>query len=451
MPTWTTQQVEALAPDASSAKAGKGLASPSKWKTLGCTEQAAWGECQGSGKDPYQTQVELSEPAFRCSCPSRKFPCKHGLGLMLVYAAQPGVFKDSTLPEWVSGWLAERAKRAEQKTEKDAQKAERAAQPVDPAAQAKRAAQRVAKVTAGLDYVETWLGDLIRSGLTGVPGQPYGFWETPAARMVDAQAPGLARMIREMSGIAGTGEGWQERLLERLGRLHLLIEGFRRLDTLPEPTQADIRSQIGWTVSQDELFASVPANASVRDHWLVMGQRVEDEERLRVQRTWLRGQETGRDALLLHFAAFNQQLDRTFAPGSSFKGELVYFPSGYPLRALVRSRQEGESQDLARGGYPSIGEATAAYANAVSAQPWLEEFPVGLQGLVPVRTGEGWLVRDPAGSAWPVAPTFARGWHLLAVSGGHPVTLAGEWNGQHFLPLSCWTSDGFYPLLSSSP
>lgn len=34
-------------------------------------EAAVWGLCQGSGKDPYQTQIDLIGPAFRCSCPSR--------------------------------------------------------------------------------------------------------------------------------------------------------------------------------------------------------------------------------------------------------------------------------------------------------------------------------------------------------------------------------------------
>jgi hypothetical protein len=446
MPTWTTQQVEALAPDAASAKAGKGLASLGKWKTLGCTEHVAWGECQGSGKDPYQTQVEFSEPAFRCSCPSRKFPCKHGLGLMLVYAAQPAAFKDNSPPAWVTDWLAGRTKRAEQKSEKDAAKAERGAQPVDVAAQAKRANQRLAKVTAGLDYVETWLCDLVRSGLTGVPGQPYGFWETPAARMVDAQAPGVARLIRELSGIANTGDDWQERLLARLGRLYLLIEGFRHLDALPAPTQADIRSLVGWTVKEDELFASVPPGEGVRDQWLITAQRVEDDERVRVQRTWLRGRTTGRDALLLHFAAFNQQFDHAFATGSGFEGELVYFPSAHPLRALIRTRQEGGLTGETPAGYPSIALAVEGYAAALSAQPWLEEFPVILERLFLLRHGDGWIARDEAGGAWPVMPSFARGWHLLAVSGGHPVTLAGEWNGTHLLPLSCWTTDGFHPL-----
>ena len=77
----TADQILRLAPDASAAKAGQGLSTAHKWRALGRRETIVWGECQGSGKEPYQTQADLSEPAFRCSCPSRKFPCKHGLGL----------------------------------------------------------------------------------------------------------------------------------------------------------------------------------------------------------------------------------------------------------------------------------------------------------------------------------------------------------------------------------
>ena len=45
-----------------------------------------------------------------------------------------------------------------------------------------------------------------------------------------------------MPQLAASGEGWQPRLLERLARLHLLIEAYQRLDTLPHETQADIRA-----------------------------------------------------------------------------------------------------------------------------------------------------------------------------------------------------------------
>src|SRR5947209_5539495 len=115
--TWTTQQILALAPDPASAKAGQGLGSPGKWKSLGRNEKALWGECQGSGKDPYQVKIELSEPAFVCSCPSRKFPCKHGIGLFLIYANNSAAIAEGAPPAWVAEWLAKREEKAEKKKE----------------------------------------------------------------------------------------------------------------------------------------------------------------------------------------------------------------------------------------------------------------------------------------------------------------------------------------------
>ncbi len=82
---WTTDLVLGLAPDAASAKAGRGQAGPGKWTGLGAQDTVLWGEVQGSGQKPYQVRVDLGGPVFKCSCPSRKFPCKHALGLMLIY------------------------------------------------------------------------------------------------------------------------------------------------------------------------------------------------------------------------------------------------------------------------------------------------------------------------------------------------------------------------------
>jgi hypothetical protein len=55
-----------------------------------------------------------------------------------------------------------------------------------------------------------------------------------------------------------------------------------------------------------------------------------------------------------------------------------------------------------------------------------------------------WHVRDTAGGALPLS----RGdhWTLLALSGGAPLDLAGEWNGEALLPLGAIVSDTYYPL-----
>jgi hypothetical protein len=88
----TPQQVLALAPDDASAKAAQGLVKPAKWVTLGAFEGGLWGECQGSGAKPYQVLVDANGLGAKCSCPSRKFPCKHGLALMLMFAGGTGRF-----------------------------------------------------------------------------------------------------------------------------------------------------------------------------------------------------------------------------------------------------------------------------------------------------------------------------------------------------------------------
>src|SRR5216117_3257786 len=84
---WGRDQVLGLAPDAASQKAAIGIAGPAKWAGTGCDERVVWGECQGSSV--YKTSIDLDGPAFRCSCPSRKIPCKHALGLLLLWSDGP--------------------------------------------------------------------------------------------------------------------------------------------------------------------------------------------------------------------------------------------------------------------------------------------------------------------------------------------------------------------------
>jgi hypothetical protein len=433
-------QILALAPDPSSAKAGQSLAGRRKWLALGRSDRAAWGECQGSAREPYRTQIDLAEPAFRCSCPSRKFPCKHGLGLFLLLASEPGAFEHGAPPPWVTEWLDRRDQSAIKREVKPSPAAD--PEKKRATAQAKTAAAREAKVAAGVVELDRWLRDLVRQGLAGAQSRPYSFWEAMAARMVDAQAPGLARMLRALAGIPASGEGWQARLLERLALLHLLIQGYQRIETLPSDTQADIRTAIGWSYNQDELLATT----GLRDRWLILGQRVEDEDNLRIQRTWLWGETHARPALILAFAAPGQPLDRSLVPGTVLDAKLVYFPSAFPLRALVQQRLGSPAPIGSAPGYADLQAATAAYAGALSLVPWMERFPMPLQAVIPIRLGERWAIRDQGGRTLPLAPGFANGWRLLALSGGHPLWLFGEWNGTTLLPLSAGAGEEFRVL-----
>jgi hypothetical protein len=423
--TWTEEQILQLAPDAGSVKAGRGLASASRWVTRGRDDASAWGECKGSGADPYQVAIDLGEPAYRCSCPSRKFPCKHALGLFLMLAASE--VPQAQPPEWATAWLAKRAGRAEkpakERTEEETAKAA--------ADSAKREEKREAKVAQGLADLDLWLRDLVRQGLGALSSRGYGYWDTAAARLVDAQAPGLSRMVRELAGAANSGEGCTERLVSRIGLIHLLIQAHSRIETLSEPARADVRAAIGWTFRQEEVLRG----EGVTDFWQILGERVYDEDHLTVHRTWMLGRETGRFAMALQFVRPGQPIEWALPPGAGFEAEMVYFPGAYPLRALIRSRLSESRPMGAVAAFPTLESMLRSYSGALAQNPWIETYPAPVANLVPYRIGERWYVRDAEGRQGLIAGHYPWGWKLASVSGGHPITVVAEWDGETLFPL----------------
>jgi hypothetical protein len=431
-------QVAALAPDAGSLRAGQGLASERSWSGVGQDERALWGLCQGSGTKPYQTQVDLDGPAFRCSCPSRKFPCKHALGLLLLTAASPTAIPQGEPPEWVVEWLASR----EQRDERAQTRAARAQTPPDPEAQARRQAARAERVAAGLDEFERWLHDLARLGLAQARQRSYSFWDEAAARLVDAQAAGLAGRVQMLGSLARAGgDHWAESLLEEAGLLQLLLRAYRSIGELPEALRADARTLVGWPVPQEEVLAG----ARLRDRWAVVGRVVDDEGRLRVQRTWLIGVDTGRRALVLSFAPTGQPLDSSLAVGTMLDASLAFYPSAAPLRALV-AEHHGEPAPLAQLPGRSIAGALDDRADALARQPWLWRLPICLRHVVPVAAADRWLAAEPGGEALVLACDRLAGWRLSSLAGGRPLTLFGEWQDDQVRPVSVRADDRFVAL-----
>jgi hypothetical protein len=435
----TPESVLALAPDDSSAKAARGLTSAEKWPTLGADDAAVWGECQGSGSKPYQTQVDLAGPSFRCSCPSRKFPCKHGLALLLLRAQDASRFA-SPRPPWVDEWLASREQKEKKKEERDAQKA--AAPPPDPAAVAKREAQRWGRIEGAAQDLERWLADQLARGLGALDDKALEAWRTMAARMVDAQAPGLGQRLLDAAAVVREGEHWPEHCLHRLGLLQLACDALQRRAALPESLQDELRVVAGWPIDKDDVLARGEA---VQDRWAVIGVVTDERDtKLVERRVWLHGTKTAHRALVLDHAfaggsagpRTGQGFEQMWVAGRSVDATLRFFPGAARLRALVADavRPAGEHA------WPAVAPLVQEWdhiTQRAAASPWVRLHPLMIDRGVPVRAGDAWFVATE-GQRLPLEIDDASAWMLLAASGGHPLTCAGEWDGETFAPLLAW-------------
>lgn len=422
---WTMERVLGLAPDSGSAKAARALARPRTWSALGSNDSLVWGRCQGSAREPYQVTVDLNEPAFRCTCPSRKFPCKHGLALLLMWAAGDGTVADlDAAADFAQAWAHDRADRAGR------QAARASGAPPDPQAQAKRAAERESLMTAGLDEFERWLFDLVRQGLAGVRRQPPGYWEAAAARLVDAQVPGLAERVRAMGSAVHVRSDWAPYLLAQLGRWYLAVRAWRRRSSLSPATMGDLRAVLGWPRRTEEVLAG----ERVEDRWWVVGLSQEEDERLLSQRTWLYGEDTGAVAVLLDFAAAGGALRVPHVLGSVLHVELALYPGSPPRRALLADEPVITTGD----GFPAPSTVLGALDLAAgwrAGNPWLSRIPMSLGAVTVVPGGDRAVLVDVDGSTLALAPETDL-WPLLALTGGHPVDLFGEWYDDSLHPRS---------------
>ncbi|WP_109507784.1 SWIM zinc finger family protein [Nocardioides speluncae] len=414
MTRWTAEQVAKVAPDPSSLAAARRLASPGPWSDTGSTDQLVWGKCQGSGSKPYQVTVDLAGPAFKCSCPSRKFPCKHALALIMLWVDGAGtVASVETAADFAQAWAEQRAGTA-------ARAAARTKAPPDPAAQAKRREERLSLMDAGIVDFSTWLGDLVRGGTAAARHQPCSWWDGTAARLVDAQLPGLAEQVRAMSSDVIARDDWADHLLATVGRWWTATRAWTARDRLSADEVGDLRAYLGWSFATDEIRSG----DAVDDTWLVLGAHRSDNGRLQQQRTWLWGETTHEIVQVLDFAATGQALAVPQVVGAVLQATMARYPGTTVRRALFASDPVAidTRRGLPAGG--TVDDAWARAAEARAANPWAGRVPVILDSVWVTPGSPSYVVDGTGGSVSLSADTAV--WDLLATSGGRPVDVFGE-------------------------
>ncbi len=442
------------------------------------TGETLWGACRGSGATPYRVVVLAgAEFASSCTCPSRKFPCKHALGLLFLACDTPAALTTGDdPPDWVAQWLARRAARAARAASPDAAPEQVAgtgeaggagkARVSRAASSARAQARRDARVDAGVAELSRWLVDLAHGGLGAAQVQPASWWEATAARMVDAQAPGLAEVVRDMARIAAVGgPDWPARLTDRLGRLYLLCQGWSRRAEISPALVEVVRDRIGFPRSTADVLGGERLTGPID----VLGERLFATGKLKGRRQWLRVPGSERLALLVTYGTGKQPPPPSLPVLTRIDADVAPYPGRHPTRLALAATRAGPvplTELAAAGSGDAAGswqEALAALTPALTADPWAD--PVGfvvrqITVLPPAigaareapagaarkgrrdgpssGDGAGWLLRDRLGQALPLAADTAAvwGWHLLAVGGGHPLDLVVEWDGFDVVPLA---------------
>lgn len=431
----TEDQILALAPDDSSIKSGKELANVSKWSNLGVNEKALWGECQGSGKNPYKTQVDLSTVAFKCSCPSRKFPCKHGLGILLLYNRQKQLFNLLDTPVWVKEWIDKREEKAEKKNESQEK-------PVDKEAQAKRAQQRQKKVEHGIEELQLVFKDIVRNGILNIPEKAHGLFDNLSKRMVDSQAPGLAFMVKELAEMNYFKENWHTPFLDQVVKIHLITSAFKAEEKLPPPIQEEVRSLIGFSKNNEEL----KQQEGVQDDWLILAKKTEQQDQLSVQKNWLLGLNSGSYALVIQFFVRSQMPDVNLTPGTVVNAELIYYKSPNPFRAIIKNVGKLIETSITESGFPNW-TALLTYEKAqIQASPFGSEYIYFIRNLALSTYQNDYFLNDEQGIHIPLTTDEKTRIKILAITGGGRFDLVVLGLEGVYTPMAIIMNQTYYAL-----
>ena len=255
--------VDGLALNASAIKNGRDLMKKNSFPLLCVSEDGAvlFGECKGSGKEPYRCSADFANaanPVFRCSCPSRQFPCKHILGLLYAYA-DGRTFQTAPIP----ADLQEKRDKAEKREEKKKQAAATTKEaPVKRRTNKSTLAKKAAAQLEGIEIAEKVVRHIAQSGFGSLDPKSLQLLEDQAKQLGNYYIPGIQATMNELLLLLRSDIGKEERYsyaMEKLLVLHVLLKRSREHlqkrtedpDT-PMDTETTLEERIGhaWQLAE---------------------------------------------------------------------------------------------------------------------------------------------------------------------------------------------------------
>lgn len=193
--------IDLLAPNASAIKNGEDLAKKKKFINLSKTsdDSLLFGECAGSGKNPYFVSVDYIDeksPVFRCSCPSRQIPCKHALGLLYSFI-NGSSFSIQEIPKDIAEKRQKIEKRIERKQE---QKENNEKKEKDPMTKAQKSAlvKKIDIQLQGVEIAQKIIESIVNIGIASIDGRERKAFEDQIKQLGNYYISGIQTALLDI-------------------------------------------------------------------------------------------------------------------------------------------------------------------------------------------------------------------------------------------------------------
>lgn len=287
-------------------------------------------------------------------------------------------------------------------------------------------------IRSAADYLDRFLNDIITDGI----GSDLVMWteqlEGLAARMVDYKCGGVARRIRLLIEAIEKGDrDWPEASAKLCGQLAVFS---KKIISTPDDQLDTIAEWLiwsGWSISQKQIMHRKPIN----DDWIVLGHTRQKEEKLRVHRTWLYGQQTRRFGQHIEFLIGFNKPSVYWNVGKIYNADFIFYPGQFNWRVLVHKvNSEAFAKWPKQSGY-TIEKVKDYTSKIMAGFPLIDSIPVLLSSCsLKFNDHKQIEVFDDTGLLPNVSVDPAYYSQLMALSGEGDIAVFGDLTeGQLFI------------------
>lgn len=422
LPYW--EEIEKLSPDPATLERCYRLASKRYLKDIGVCEPFIWGKIKTSGAAFYQVCWQLNTLTSASNSPIQSKPDKYALALAFYYCKNTQAFTHyEEIPKWVTQYVSKKPLSETESSEKEAE---------NQRLREKNQLKRQEEMLQGCLILTLWIEDSLRMGLARLREQPFSYWESIFSRLNDFKLNGIASRLLPLF-YHRNEEDWIQVSIKQFGEIILFCEAFQKWDEFSPENQQDLLIYGGATIKKEAVLSE----PTYKDEWFVCSityERISNDLNARI--IWLWGINTNRFAQLISYSWRGEKWENHFELHTSVKGNLHYYPSGFPQRAILQSTEDNYPKNSSfPEGYKDWASFFDSYRIAYKQNFLLEDFPGILQNIK-VLPEESSYLQDNKGSKVVLSPSYDEKWELIALSQNKPISVFGTWNGQYFTPKS---------------